>query len=57
MRQVVSIQGKKKIPEIRILRDKFQEKVKNIVGDDYLQSTCETWNPGGRPYPNMTKNV
>ena len=36
------------ISEIRIWRDKLQENVDEIAGNDYLQFTCETWNPGGR---------
>ena len=28
-----------------------------LTGNDYLQFTCETWNPRGRSYKNETKNV
>ena len=40
--------GRRSISEIRIWRDKFQEKFEEIAGNDYLQFTCETWNSGGR---------
>ena len=44
--------GRISISEIRIWRDKFQEKVDEIAGNDYLLFTCETWNPGG----NLSRN-
>ena len=34
--------GKRSISEIRIWRDKFQEKVEEISENYYLQFTCET---------------
>ena len=40
--------GRRSISEIQILRDKSQEKADKIVGNDYLQYTYDTWNPGGR---------
>ena len=49
--------GKKSLSEIQIWRDKFQEKVDEIAGNDYLQFTCETWNPGGRPSRSETKST
>ena len=41
--------------EIRNWRYNFQEKVDEIEYNYYLQLTCETWNPGGRPLRNKTK--
>ena len=41
--------GKIAISEIRIWRDKFQEKVYEIVGKDCLEFTCVAWNLGWRP--------
>ena len=49
--------GKKSLPEIQIWRDKFQEKIDEIAGNDYLQFTCEIWNPGGRPSRNETETT
>ena len=40
--------GRRSKSEIQIWRDKFQEKIDKIAGNDYLQFTCESWNPGGR---------
>ena len=34
--------GRRSISEIRIWRDKFQEKVDEFAGNGYLQFTCET---------------
>ena len=42
--------GRRSISEIRIWRDKFEEKVDKIAGNDYLQFTCDTSNPG-RQFP------
>ena len=47
--------GRRSISEIRIWRDKSQEKVDEITGNDYLQLTCETWNTGGRLSKNKTE--
>ena len=49
--------GKRSISEIRIWRDRFQEKFDKIAGNGYLQFTCGTWNPGGRPSRNETKTI
>ena len=43
--------------DIIICRDKFQEKVNKIAGNNYLQLTCETWNPYVHPSQNETTNV
>ena len=43
--------------EIRIKRDNIRSEVDEIQGKDYLQFTCETWNPGVRPSKNETKTV
>ena len=40
--------GRRSISEIQIWRDKFQEKVDEIAGKDYLRFTCDNWNPVGR---------
>ena len=48
-------QGKISILEIRIWKDKFHDKFDEIVGNDYLQFPCDTWNLGGRPSINETK--
>ena len=42
---------------IRFWRDKFQYKVGEITVNDYLQITCETWNPGGLPSINEAKTT
>ena len=47
--------GRRSISEIRIWRDKFQEEIGEIAGNDYLQFTCETWNPGGCLSRNKTE--
>ena len=49
--------GKRSISEIRIWRQKLQEKVHEITVNDYLQFTCDNWNPGGRPSINETKTT
>ena len=41
------LEGRRTVSEIRIWRDKFQEKVDKIAENNYLQFTCDTWNPGG----------
>ena len=43
--------------EIRIQRDKFQNKVDGIERKYYLQFTCDNWNPGGRQLLNETKTT
>ena len=35
--------------DIRVWRYTFQEKVDEIAVSDYLQCTCDTWNPGRHP--------
>ena len=50
-------ESRRSISEIRIWRDKFQWKVYRIMGNDYLQFICETWNPGGRLTRNETKTT
>ena len=32
-------------------------KINNIAGNDYLQFTCETWNPGGRSSRTKTETT
>ena len=49
------LNGKISISEIRIWRDKFQERVDKITGNNYLQFTCENWNPGVHPSTNREK--
>ena len=46
---------RRSISEIRIWREKFQEKVDKISGINYLKFTCEAWNPGGNLSQNETK--
>ena len=50
-------EGRRSISEIRIWGDKFQEKVDEIAGNNYLQFTCETWNPGERLSRNKTETT
>ena len=47
--------GKRSMPKIRIWREKSQEKVDEIAGNDYLQFKSKTWNSCGRPSRNETK--
>ena len=49
--------NRKPIYDIILQRDKFQDKVGKTVGNTYLQLTCGTWNPGGSPYQNETRNI
>ena len=49
--------GKRSMSEIRISRDKFQDKVDEISGNNYLHFTCETCNPCGSPSINETKTT
>ena len=49
--------GKKSLSEIQVWRDKFQEKFDEIAGNDYLQFTSETWNPGGHPSRSETETT
>ena len=49
--------GGRSIAEIRIWRDKFQQKVDKIAGNNYLQFTCDTQNPGGRLSRNETETT
>ena len=51
------LKGRKSTLEIRIWQDKFQEKVDKITGKEYLQFTCETWNPGGSTSRNDTRTA
>ena len=54
---ILVLKGRRSISEIRIWRDKFQEKVDKIVGNDYLQFACETWNPCGCLSRNKTETT
>ena len=54
---ILVLKGRRSISEIRIWRDKFQEKVDKIAGNDYLQFTCETWNPCGFLSRNKTETT
>ena len=45
--RLLVFKGKRSISDIRIWRDKFIEKVNGIVGNNYLQYNCDTWNLGG----------
>ena len=42
---------------IRIQRNKLQEKIDKIAGNEYLQFIYETQNPGGVPSGNETKTT
>ena len=52
---MLGFKGKKSLSEIQIWKDKFQDKIDEISGNDYLKFTCETWNPGGRPSRSETE--
>ena len=41
--------------DIIFWRDRLQENIDEIAWNDYLQFTCETWNPGGYPSKNVIK--
>ena len=43
--------------EIRIWRDNLQENFDKIAVNDYLQFTCETWNPVGCLSRNKTETT
>ena len=49
--------GKRSISEIQIWIYKLQEKIDEITGYDYLQFTCENWNPGGCTSRNENKTT
>ena len=49
--------SRKLILEVRVWRYKFQQKVDEIECKDYLQVTCDYWNPGGCPFRYETRKV
>ena len=46
---------------IECLRFEYLEiyfnKIHEIAGNNYLQFTCEAWNPGRRPYQNLKEGL
>ena len=49
------LKGKISKSDIRIWKDKSQEKINEIAGNKYIHFTCETWYPRVRPSRNETK--